>query len=1222
MLFCTLPATAATGWSTLSETEKKSSYGYFIWKSEHAADPAERQTAKEAAELLLTAHFKDDTHIGAADDATALANMEVSIQQIIAINEFRSSLTNEPCRTDLAKGNPARACDDNGEGLTPLKVTDKMMAASQSNVNYSSYQFGHAANNGQQWDFALENLYASSWYNPWTSDGRSTAAESWYGEITNYDDHPLECSSSEQIGHYRALTNKICFRNESSVTVHPFNTTGLAIAKHARWQSGSGWNDYPNGMTVSQVYGGMQGQASSGYEYDADSYLADFQNYLAKVKSIASVTTPATVTVDSSTTKPTDKLPKTVDVTYDDGTTGTADVTWDAIEDDWNKNRAEHDVTVHGTIDGYTDGVGLTLHVRAATVTGVTIANTKVTTASGTAPQLDANASVAWSNGDTTDETVTWQSNDSYKNKDGGEYDATGTVTVNSQDYAVTTHVTVTKATAASVAQPTAATTITGGAAPTIPTTAKVTWSNGDTTDEPIVWDAGSDPNDATFDKTETYTFSGTAAGLKVTWKVTITEASIAKAYDPEPISVPSGTDPTALLPKTVKAELSNGKTEQVPVVWSAVPDTWKNREGGSFTLTGTVGQSGTTVTLTVTVTPATITTVTVDPDELTTTAGVDPTDRLPKTATVTWSNGDTTADVAVAWNTIDKSAYATQGATFNATGTVSVDGRTAQTSVRITVGAPTATGATVTPASIETIATHAPDLSKVTATVNYSDGTSATAAIQWNEIDPDQYAAAGTFDATGTVNADGASFDVTVTVTVTARTITAVTPSASSALTIDTAKDDTAPALNGDVTVVWNDGVQEQRTIALTLPGGWNHPHTEHQVTATGRIDGWEQNIPFTVTVRAATAESAAALPGVNTPQKIVPTLPASVDVTWSNGDVTGETITWNMPDKSAFDTASDTPVTVTGKAAGLDVTIQVTVVPATITGIDAPADTVTTDSGTAPALPATVTAHWSNGDTSDMAVAWDAFDGYTGRDGGDFTVTGTVAGWDGTVSVNVHVNPAKTLAATIDGTTAITVESGTAPTLPTTATVTWSNGDITDETVAWDTFDGYTNRDGGDFTVHGTAAGVDVTVNVHVNPATMVSVENDGVVKVTTTVGKKPTLPATLSVTWSNGDVTDEPVTWSEYDASWIETAGTFTVAGTVGGSTVSATVTVTKADSGSEGTTAKPDATQKPDAKPQSDKKTPISSTGAAVLSVAVVAALLVAAAAAILTARRKK
>ncbi|RSX55415.1 Ig-like domain-containing protein [Bifidobacterium samirii] len=1243
MLFCALPAEAATGWSTLSDTEKKSSYGYFVWKSEHASDSAERQTAKEAAELLLTAHFKDDTNIGAADDATALANMEVSIQQIIAINEFRSSLTNEPCRTDLAADNPARACDDNGDGLTPLKVTDKMMAASQSNVNYSSHQFGHASNNGQQWNFALENLHANSSYNPWTSDGQSTAAKSWYAEIANYDDHPLECGSSQQIGHYRTLTNKICFANETSVKVHPFSTTGLAIAKHARWQSGGIWRDYPNGMTVSQVYGGMQGMASSGYEYDAADYLADFQSYIAKVKTIASVTKPATVTVDSSTTKPTDKLPKTVTVTYDDGTTGTVDVAWEEIPDDWNQNRAEHDAHVHGDVDGYLDGTDLTLHVRAATVTGVTVANTKVTTASGTAPKLDTTAKATWSNGDTTDETVAWQSDDSYKNRDGGAYDVTGTVTVNGKNHTVTTHVTVTKATAKSVAQPAAATIIKGGAAPTIPATAKVTWSNGDATDEPIVWDAGADPNDATFDKAETYTFTGKAAGLKVTWKVAVAEASITKAYDPDPISVQSGTDPTGLLPKTVKAELSNGKTEQVPVVWEAVPDTWKNREGGSFTLTGVVGQSDAavtaavddqsvvTVTLTVTVTPATIADVTVDPAELTTPAGVDPTDRLPKTATVTWSNGDTTTDVAVAWNAIDKTAYATKGASFDATGTVSVDGRTAEASVKVTVGAPIATGATVSPASVSTIATHAPDLSKVVATVAYSDGTSATAAVQWNEIKPAQYAAAGSFEATGTVGVDGASFDVTVTVTVAARTITAVTPAAS-VPAIDTAKDGAAPAVNGDVTVVWNDGAQEQRTIALTLPDGWNHPRDEHQVTANGRIDGWEQNIPFTVTVNAATAESAAALPDVRTPQKTVPTLPASVDVTWSNGDVTGETIAWDMPDKSAFDTAGDTPVTITGKAAGLDVTIRVTVVPATITGVDAPTGTVTTDAGTKPTLPATVTAHWSNGDTSDVAVTWAEFDGYTKREGGDFTVTGTIAGWDGTVSVNVHVNPATATAAAIDpDSSTITVESGTAPTLPKTATVTWSDGgDTTAEAVTWDAFDGYKNRDGGDFTVHGTAAGLDVTVSVHVNPATQVSVENGGAVNVSTTVGKKPTLPATLSVTWSNGDVTAEPVTWTEYDESWIATAGTFTVAGKVGGFTAAATVTVTKADSGSgdsgsgDGTSTKP-GDAKPGTtgtKPQSDKKTPISSTGAAVLSVAVVAALLVAAATAILTVKRKK
>ncbi|NEG90178.1 Ig-like domain-containing protein [Bifidobacterium aerophilum] len=155
-------------------------------------------------------------------------------------------------------------------------------------------------------------------------------------------------------------------------------------------------------------------------------------------------------------------------------------------------------------------------------------------------------------------------------------------------------------------------------------------------------------------------------------------------------------------------------------------------------------------------------------------------------------------------------------------------------------------------------------------------------------------------------------------------------------------------------------------------------------------------------------------------------------------------------------------------------------------------------------------------------------------------------------------------------------------------------------------------------------------MSITVHVNPATQVSVENNGAVKVTTQVGRKPALPATLAVTWSNGDVTDETVAWDDYDASWIETSGTFTVSGKVGDFTVSATVTVTKTDTTKPGDNGKPttkpgtngNATKPGNGKPQAGNKATISSTGAAVLPVAIVVAVLVAVAIAVLAVKRRK
>ena len=52
---------------------------------------------------------------------------------------------------------------------------------------------------------------------------------------------------------------------------------------------------------------------------------------------------------------------------------------------------------------------------------------------------------------------------------------------------------------------------------------------------------------------------------------------------------------------------------------------------------------------------------------------------------------------------------------------------------------------------------------------------------------------------------------------------------------------------------------------------------------------------------------------------------------------------------------------------------------------------------------------------------------------------------------------------------------------------------------------------------------------------------------------------LPKTASIRWSNGDTTDEAVTWDAVDAASYAQAGTFKARGTVAGQTVYCTVNV---------------------------------------------------------------
>ncbi|MBR0146348.1 MAG: bacterial Ig-like domain-containing protein [Eubacterium sp.] len=235
------------------------------------------------------------------------------------------------------------------------------------------------------------------------------------------------------------------------------------------------------------------------------------------------------------------------------------------------------------------------------------------------------------------------------------------------------------------------------------------------------------------------------------------------------------------------------------------------------------------------------------------------------------------------------------------------------------------------------------------------------------------------------------------------------------------------------------------------------------------------------------------------------------------------------------------------------IDLAQKMHVNPATVTKVEFMQDEVTTDSGTVPDYPkASVT--WSNGDETEEEIQWADAEPtktdrkYMERSGGDYTLTGTYQGE--TTTITVHVNPAVALEAEIPAEEKNkTVPSGTPAELTKTATVTWSNGDTTTETISWEeqSHDDYGKITGGNYTVKGTVEGLTVSVKVTVLHATIRSVEE---LKTIETVQKKaPILPETVRVNWSNEDETDEPISWEEIPASAYATPDEdFVVTGTI--------------------------------------------------------------------------
>ena len=214
---------------------------------------------------------------------------------------------------------------------------------------------------------------------------------------------------------------------------------------------------------------------------------------------------------------------------------------------------------------------------------------------------------------------------------------------------------------------------------------------------------------------------------------------------------------------------------------------------------------------------------------------------------------------------------------------------------------------------------------------------------------------------------------------------------------------------------------------------------------------------------------------------------LPATARVTWSNGDITDEAVTWDVINPSFYENAgtftASGKVSSTGQGVSCKVTVKAAAVAAT--AVSTKAVDITTTAGIAPQLPASVEVTWSDGTTTKEVVSWNAVSTSVYAQAGSFDVTGSIATAPGIqATAHVTVTSLTAVRAVLDNSVISTTE-GVAPTLPTTARVTWSNGKTTTETISWNAVDPALYAKAGTFDVKGTAAGVAVTAHVNVTGA-----------------------------------------------------------------------------------------------------------------------------------------
>lgn len=141
------------------------------------------------------------------------------------------------------------------------------------------------------------------------------------------------------------------------------------------------------------------------------------------------------------------------------------------------------------------------------------------------------------------------------------------------------------------------------------------------------------------------------------------------------------------------------------------------------------------------------------------------------------------------------------------------------------------------------------------------------------------------------------------------------------------------------------------------------------------------------------------------------------------------------------------------------------------------------------------------------------------------------------------------------------VTTASGTAPSLPLKAKITFYDGSEKDYNINWNTYDEslYKTRNASQFTVTGSISDLQLTTNCIVNVEAAKITHIDELSNKIVIIGSALSLPATVSVTWSNGDHTNEVIKWDNYDDNALKYVHTFSLKGYVYNNTIIQTVHV---------------------------------------------------------------
>lgn len=395
-------------------------------------------------------------------------------------------------------------------------------------------------------------------------------------------------------------------------------------------------------------------------------------------------------------------------------------------------------------------------------------------------------------------------------------------------------------------------------------------------------------------------------------------------------------------------------------------------------------------------------------------------------------------------------------------------------------------------------------------------------------------------------------------------------------------------------VTATYESGTTKQENVTWKLNGA-DAPTTLAQLPAgsyefEGTVAGTTQTVKQCVIIEAAAADLAAVDPAaVNTSNVTAmsnesgitvesidanPILEkyvgadyygqiqsSSVKVKLSDGTETSAYVNWDEKSQAAFDTAteeSENPIT--GQITGVSVNSNwVTLAePYEVSGVlkvYVPRSTSNgswawTAAGIAPALPSSMSASYSNGQSYTCPVEWNEISADQYQKEGTFVVEGHLKNYPSMLAqCTVAVRSVKSVQTELTCTTL----TGEVPSLPYSASVVFDSGATEQIPVSWDSFDASLYSKVGSFAVKGKLNGFDyrevtctVTVKDPKDVLDLNSLRFERVVGDFSPLSTYVYFPVTQSnnTTYTQG----YQVNWDNADVSQFQKAGTYTVTGTL--------------------------------------------------------------------------